>query len=53
MRWTHWTLIALGIWLVLSPWILGFSAFNLPAWNNILMGVLIVIFSIWNFSDEE
>ncbi len=53
MRWNHWTLVVLGLWLILSPWILGFSALNLAAWNSVLIGVLVVIFSLWNSSEPQ
>ncbi|MGC9603085.1 MAG: SPW repeat protein [Minisyncoccia bacterium] len=53
MKWNYWTLLVIGLWLVISPWILGFSSFNLPAWNSILMGVLVIIFSIWSFSGPQ
>ncbi len=52
MRWTNWTLVGLGIWLILSPWVLGFSAFNLPAWNSVLFGALVAIFSFWDSSES-
>jgi hypothetical protein len=53
MKWNSWVIVALGVWLVLAPWILGFSAFNLAAWNSVLMGVLAIIFSFWNLSEPQ
>ncbi|MCL4404066.1 SPW repeat protein [Patescibacteria group bacterium] len=53
MKWTQWILLILGLWLLLSPWLLGFSAFNLVAWNNILVGALIIIFVFWHFADTK
>lgn len=46
-------MLILGLWLLLSPWLLGFSAFNLVAWNNILVGALIIIFVFWHFADTK
>jgi len=53
MKWNHWTLLALGLWLIISPWILGFSSFNLPTWNSVILGTLVIIFSIWSFSESQ
>jgi hypothetical protein len=50
MRWNNWLLLVLAFWLFVSPWLLGFSEFNLVVWNNILVGGLIVIFTFWNIA---
>ena len=50
MKWYHWTVLALGVWLFISPWLLGFSGINLVVWNNLMVGGLIVIFALWNFA---
>jgi len=43
MRWNNWVLIGLGVWSILSPWILGFSKLNLVVWNSIFIGALVVV----------
>jgi len=43
MKWTRWALAAGGLWIAVSPWVLGFSAANLPRWSNVLVGGLIMI----------
>ncbi|MFA6365055.1 MAG: SPW repeat protein [Candidatus Paceibacterota bacterium] len=53
MVWNQWVVISLSLWLVISPWILGFSGVNLAVWNNILTGGLIVIMIVWNFVPPE
>ncbi len=53
MKWNQWSLIILGGWSLLSPWILGFSDINLAAWNSILIGALVVLFALWNFSSKQ
>lgn len=53
MRWNHIVLIVLGIWLLISPWVLGYSALNLPSWNSVLIGVLTIIFALWNVSSTK
>jgi len=50
MKWNHWAVIILGVWLILSPWILGYSELNLVTWNSIVIGALIIVFTFWNIS---
>lgn len=33
--------IALGVWMFLSPWILGFSSSRVLLWNALISGVLV------------
>lgn len=35
--------IIAGTWLILSPFVLGFSAFGAPTWNAIVVGALLAI----------
>lgn len=42
MHWQDWTSLALGIWLVVSPWVLGFSDNGVATWNAILFGLGVV-----------
>ncbi|HDY73047.1 MAG TPA: hypothetical protein ENH86_00535 [Candidatus Jorgensenbacteria bacterium] len=53
MRWNYWVLIGLGLWSILSPWILGFSSLNLVTWNSITVGSLVVVFVLWNLAPPE
>jgi hypothetical protein len=57
-RWRDWVMLALGAWLFLSPWILGFtvapaegeavaSGFAAAAWNAWILGVVIAALAIW------
>ncbi len=52
MRWNHWILVGVGAWLLISPWTLGFSELNLPVWNVIFAGSLVIIFSLWESSPK-
>jgi len=53
MKWNNWLTIVLAVWLLISPWVLGFYGLNLVVWNNLLVGSLTVIFVLWNFSDSQ
>lgn len=44
--WASWINVVLGTWLILSPFILGFSADTRPFWNNIVLGAVVVILAL-------
>lgn len=39
--WEEWVNVLLGIWLVLSPWILGYAAQGPATWNAVILGLLV------------
>lgn len=43
----NWFQLILGLWVVISPWILGFYGNSPGLWSNVIAGVLIIIFSLW------
>jgi hypothetical protein len=46
-KWEEWVNAALAAWLIVSPYILGFSALASALWNQIVVGVLVGILAIW------
>lgn len=47
-RWEEWMELILGIWLVISPFVLGFwSSEHGAGWNQLILGVLIGLDAIW------
>jgi hypothetical protein len=38
-----WTNVVLGAWLVVAPFILGYSGLTGALWNDILIGLLVII----------
>lgn len=47
MKGLKWIVFLLGLWVLVSPWILGFSAYTLAMWSNVVAGILIIIYSLW------
>lgn len=45
MNWARWANVVLGVWLVLSPFILNFES-NQAVWNNIIVGFAVITFAI-------
>jgi len=47
IKWINWAILVLGVWVVISPWVLGFSAFAPALWSNVIAGVLVAILALW------
>lgn len=48
--WSPWqdgTNAALGLWLMVSPWALGFAAHATARTNSIVVGVLVAVLALW------
>jgi hypothetical protein len=48
----RWIIIAVGVWLIISPWILGFSDEVLVKWSSVLCGIILVVMNVWVLSAE-
>ena len=52
--WEEWFSMAMGAWLVVSPFALRFSTDRVASWNTIAVGVLIAVFAAWALAlDKE
>ena len=45
-KWQDWANLVLGLWLVLSPWILGFSGTSSATWNAVILGLLVGLLAL-------
>ena len=52
-RWEEWINVLLGIWLILSPWILRFSTDTRPATNAVIVGIIVGVLALWNVLDRR
>ncbi len=43
--WQDWGNFAIGMWLFMSPWFLGYSMETSAVWNSMVAGALIVVLS--------
>ncbi len=48
-----WVGLALGLWVFLSPWILGFYGLDLPRWSNVFAGAGVFFIFLWERYGEE
>ena len=47
MAWLEWGNVVLGVLLVLSPWILGFSGLVAAMWNAVIVGAVVAVLALW------
>ncbi len=48
-RWEEWTNFAIGIWLIISPFVLRFES-RTAVWNVIILGLAVSLFALWAMS---
>lgn len=46
--WEEWVSVVLGAWLVVSPWILGFTSLTAAFWNQIVVGLVVGVLALWS-----
>ena len=51
--WEEWTEGALGLWMVVSPWVLGFTSFHAARASAVLTGIAIVALALWVLSTDK
>lgn len=51
--WEEWADIVLGLWLVASPWALGFASVSTAVWNVALCGAVIILSAVWALYDTR
>ncbi len=46
-------IIVIGVWILISPWILGFASISVALWSNIICGLILIIVGLYGLSVEE
>lgn len=46
-NWQNWTSLAMGVWFIIQPWSVGIGNFAGNAWNDVILGVIVVILDLW------
>jgi hypothetical protein len=46
-EWEEWVNLVLGLWLMASPWMLGFTGNFNAFWTHMILGVLTAAVSAW------
>lgn len=51
--WEEWVNLVLGVWLVISPFVLGYSELVGATWNHVIVGLLIAGDAVWAIAQPE
>lgn len=50
-QWEEWINILVGIWVAVSPWVLGFTGSTTATSNAVIVGILAVCLAGWDLYD--
>jgi SPW repeat len=51
--WEEWVAAAIGVWVFISPWVLGAASDARILWSSLIVGALLVILALWSSSLEH
>jgi hypothetical protein len=51
--WEEWTNVVLGAWLVVSPWLLGYSGLYAAMLNAVVAGAIVLVLAFWALSTDK
>jgi len=52
MKWLSKIEIVLGVWILVSPWLLGYASISAALWSNIIGGALVALTGLWGIFGE-
>jgi len=50
-QWEEWINVLVGIWVAVSPWVLGFTSSTTATSNAVIVGILAVCLAGWDLYD--
>lgn len=51
--WEEWTEFALGLWLIASPWVLGFALLREARLGAVIAGVVVAALALWTLMTDK
>lgn len=46
-RWEEWINLLIGVWLIIAPFVLGFTGHTGAMWNHIVVGIIVGGDALW------
>lgn len=46
-RYAFYIILILGLWLLVSPWILDFTSMTTVLWGHVVVGAIIALLALW------
>lgn len=53
MAWEEWVSVALGAWLAVSPWVVGFSGLAAAMWSAVIVGIVVAVLALWALGTDK
>ena len=53
MAWEEWVSVALGVWLAISPWVLGFTGLVAATSNAVIVGIAVAVLALWALGTDK
>ncbi len=50
--WTAWLEALLGLWIIIAPWLLGFSSLPFFTWSSVIVGLVLIAISVDSMREE-
>ena len=54
--WEEWVNLAIGLWLVISPWVLGFTGLTNAFWGTLMAGLVVAVLAaveLWMLCQDQ
>jgi heme/copper-type cytochrome/quinol oxidase subunit 3 len=51
--WEEWTEAALGLWMIASPWLLGFSGLTAARNTALATGIVVLVLALWTLATDK
>jgi hypothetical protein len=48
-----WLYVITGSWVLISPWLLGFSNISIAKWSNVLCGLVFIVVNVWKVTERS
>ena len=42
-QWEEWVNLIVGLWVLISPWVLGFTAVTSAVWAHVVIGLIVTV----------
>lgn len=50
IRTLSWINALIGVWVLLAPFILGYSGTGGATWNDVIVGIVVIVLEVWGAS---
>jgi predicted MFS family arabinose efflux permease len=49
-EWEEWVSGIFGVWLIIAPWVMGFSTVAAAMYSHVVIGIAVLVLAIWSTS---